>query len=196
MAAPPEGTRIPQRASLTPTYHHETYPRIAPTHAASEVKGKCVVVTGGGCGIGLAIATSFAQAGCRAVTILGRRPQVLAEATASIKAAAQAAGSETFVFSRSVDLESALKTEAAFAEIEENTGKIDILCANAGVAPWIGTVSEIKDAKDLLAGVSKNLCSTFNSLAAFGKRRAEGAFVLHTSTGMTHMAPWLNKAVG
>lgn len=47
------------------------------------MSGRVIVVTGGGTGIGLAIAAEFVRAGDR-VTITGRRKHVLKEAAASL----------------------------------------------------------------------------------------------------------------
>ncbi|EOD69514.1 SDR family NAD(P)-dependent oxidoreductase [Amycolatopsis vancoresmycina] len=76
-----------------------------------------IVVTGGGTGIGYAVAAAFAEAGER-VTITGRREQVLTEA-------ATLAGARPVVF----DAADPAAVEAALAELPE---RVDVLVNSAG----------------------------------------------------------------
>ncbi len=76
-----------------------------------------VVVTGGGTGIGYAVAAAFAEAGER-VTITGRREQVLTEAATLL-------GARPVVF----DAADAAAVEAALAELPD---RVDVLVNNAG----------------------------------------------------------------
>lgn len=86
------------------------------------LKGKTAVVTGGGSGIGLAIAKQLVSEGAR-VVITGRRQAVLDEATASM-----GEGAVGFV----ADVSKAASLEALYAEVRQRFGKIDVLVANAG----------------------------------------------------------------
>ncbi|MEV6830319.1 SDR family oxidoreductase [Amycolatopsis sp. NPDC051102] len=76
-----------------------------------------ILVTGGGTGIGYAVAAAFAEAGER-VTITGRREQVLTEA-------ATLTGARPVVF----DAADPVAVEAALAELPD---RIDVLVNNAG----------------------------------------------------------------
>jgi 3-oxoacyl-[acyl-carrier protein] reductase len=76
-----------------------------------------VVVTGGGTGIGYAVAAAFATAGDR-VTITGRREKVLTEAATLV-------GARPVVF----DAADPAAVEAALAELP---GRVDVLVNNAG----------------------------------------------------------------
>jgi 3-oxoacyl-[acyl-carrier protein] reductase len=76
-----------------------------------------VVVTGGGTGIGYAVAAAFAEAGDR-VTITGRREQVLTEAATLL-------GARPVVF----DAAEAAAVEAALEELPDH---VDVLVNNAG----------------------------------------------------------------
>lgn len=87
------------------------------------LKGSLALVTGGGSGIGLAIAQAFIQAGAR-VIIAGRREEVLKEAVA------QLGKSSSY---KVCDL-SVLTALTSFVEsIEQEHGAIDILVNNAGI---------------------------------------------------------------
>jgi len=85
--------------------------------------GRHALVTGGGRGIGAAVARALAQAGAR-VTVVGRTPATLA----AIVEAGGAAGWET------ADVTDPAAFGAALARAEAARGPLDILVNNAGAA--------------------------------------------------------------
>lgn len=87
--------------------------------------GKCVVVTGGGGGIGSATCQRFAEEGARVVVA-----DISAEAAAKVVTAIRAEGGEAVAIV--VDLTDAAATASAVAEVEAGFGAIDILVNNAG----------------------------------------------------------------
>ena len=84
--------------------------------------GKIALVTGGGTGIGLAIATTFRDAGAT-VVVVGRDASRLAKAATTIRAIALPA-----------DVTDESSVAAMFAAIDAQCGGLDILVNNAGVA--------------------------------------------------------------
>jgi NAD(P)-dependent dehydrogenase (short-subunit alcohol dehydrogenase family) len=86
------------------------------------LQGKVVVVTGGGTGIGEAIARLFAREGCR-VVVSGRRQEVIARVAADIGGTAIAAD-----VSREEDV------AALMAGCENAHGRLDALVNNAGIS--------------------------------------------------------------
>jgi NAD(P)-dependent dehydrogenase (short-subunit alcohol dehydrogenase family) len=86
--------------------------------AAATLKGRHVVVTGGGSGVGAATAQAFAAAGAR-VTVMGRRAEPLE---------AQGLAWQT------CDVTDAEATAAAFARAREHHGPVAVTVANAGAA--------------------------------------------------------------
>lgn len=90
-----------------------------------KLEGKTAVVTGGGTGIGLAIAQAFASEGCR-VVIAGRREEVLREA-------AEAWTSEHSLLYHTVDVTDRQSVAELFAFANEQLGQIDILVSSAGI---------------------------------------------------------------
>lgn len=69
----------PPFPSLTAEWHNDTYDAISPTNPTVSAKGKTVVITGGGVGIGRETAKAYAEAGAAHVAILGRTQKTLDE---------------------------------------------------------------------------------------------------------------------
>jgi 3-oxoacyl-[acyl-carrier protein] reductase len=90
--------------------------------------GRTALITGGSKGLGLAMATTFAQAGAD-VAILARGGDALAQAERGIKAAAK-----TRVKALSCDVAKAPALEAAWRAVIGEFGKVDILVNNAGTS--------------------------------------------------------------
>jgi NAD(P)-dependent dehydrogenase (short-subunit alcohol dehydrogenase family) len=112
------------------------------------------LVTGGGSGIGAAIASTLAQAGLR-VTIIGRRLDALQEVAARHPGHVQAV---------EADVTDATAIATAFAEAKARFGPIQVLVNNAGQAhsaPFIKT-----DAAMWQHMLSVNLTGTFNCTQA------------------------------
>lgn len=86
--------------------------------------GKTVVVTGGGTGLGRAMAESFASEGAVAY-VVGRRAEKLAETVAAIERAGGTA------FALQGDVRDAARVERAMGEAAARTGRIDVLVNNA-----------------------------------------------------------------
>ncbi|MGH7736546.1 MAG: SDR family oxidoreductase [Candidatus Tyrphobacter sp.] len=84
--------------------------------------GKVALVTGGGSGLGRAIALGFAREGAR-VCVVGRREEKLDET-----AALDRSGN---IFGLAGDVRDAARVEAIVNEVVERTGRIDVLVNNA-----------------------------------------------------------------
>jgi len=100
----------------------------------THLTGKIAVVTGGGSGIGLAVAQRLAKDGAT-VVITGRRQAVLDEAVALL-----GDGSAGIV----ADVSQASSVEALYASVQRRFGRIDILVASAGggVHAPLGQITE------------------------------------------------------
>lgn len=95
------------------------------TNQAFDLSGKRALITGGSRGIGLAIATSLAEAGA-AVVLNARSGAALEEAAASLRAAGHQVATAPF------DVMDPATVEQAIAAIDA-AGPIDILINNAGI---------------------------------------------------------------
>ncbi|KAK4098491.1 NAD(P)-binding protein [Parathielavia hyrcaniae] len=89
------------------------------------VDGIVAVVTGGGTGIGLTMARALAINGAKRVYLLGRRPNVLAEATTL---------HPTVFAPIQCDVTSHASLQAAVDRITSETGYINLLIANSGIS--------------------------------------------------------------
>lgn len=89
---------------------------------AESVKGKIMIVTGAGSGIGRAVAKLFAAAGAKVA--------LFARSEAKLRALAAELGAETFFLP--VDLSRSADVELMVSSVIERFGRIDILFANAG----------------------------------------------------------------
>src|ERR1700723_3721569 len=99
---------------------------------SGKLEGKVAVVTGGNSGIGLATAKRFVEEGAY-VFITGRRQSELDAAVKEIgKNIAGVQG----------DVAKLADLDRLFAQIKREKGKLDIVFANAGIAPYapLGTI--------------------------------------------------------
>ncbi|KAF5011852.1 hypothetical protein F66182_15315, partial [Fusarium sp. NRRL 66182] len=140
--------------SPTAKWHTTTYPTLSPTRPELSAKGKTVVITGGGTGIGAETARYFAQAGASRIALLGRREQPLLDTKASI----ERINSDVDVFIASTDITNKAQVDAAFDHFVggDKPGKIDILISNAAITGPHEPISSV-DSEAFLAGVHANL---------------------------------------
>ena len=91
----------------------------------SGLDGKVAVITGGNSGIGRASAVALANAGAK-VVIFGRDPATLDETLAELGDAGHAVRG---------DVADMADLDRLFAEVKAEHGRVDVLFANAGIAP-------------------------------------------------------------
>jgi len=102
---------------------------------------KSVFIAGASRGIGLAIATSFAQAGASKIAIAARS-DLSAVKSILLAAAAKAGRQEPEILSVKLDVTSQSSTEEAAKIVEKLFGNLDILILNAGI---VGAMDSIVD---------------------------------------------------
>ncbi|HKP16256.1 MAG TPA: SDR family oxidoreductase, partial [Gemmatimonadaceae bacterium] len=129
------------------------YPYMADTHERANFADRTVIVTGGGSGIGQAIATLFGARGAR-VGILD-----LASADATVQAITGAGGTAAHV---QCDVSKQDDVSNAFADVQKRFGPLDVLVNSAGVA-HVGTVEQTMEA-DLDRIYSVNVKGVYNCL--------------------------------
>ena len=133
---------------------------------ASEFEGKAAIVTGGGSGVGYAIARAFARAGAR-VAIAGRTPDRLARAAAAIEGEGGAP-----VLTVEADVADAAACERLVEAAVGAFGAADILVNNAAlfaVRPLIDA-----DAAEAQRFFAVNAVGPLNAARAFARSAIEG----------------------
>jgi NAD(P)-dependent dehydrogenase (short-subunit alcohol dehydrogenase family) len=134
--------------------------------------GKMAVITGGGTGIGQAIALAFAREGAR-VAVAGRRMAKLQETVELLRKA----GADALALECDVTL--AADTERVFKTAEERFGKVNVLVNNAGTLS-VSTVESISEA-DWDRVMSTNVKGPFLMSRAVlpAMRRAGGGSIIN-----------------
>jgi 2-keto-3-deoxy-L-fuconate dehydrogenase len=122
-----------------------------------KLQDRVAVVTGGGSGIGRAITLAFAREGAN-VAVLEANP----EAGEAVVREVEQEGGAAAVFGCDVSRQS--DVDAAFAEVRERYGPVDVLVNNAGIA-HIGTVEQTTE-EDLDRVYAVNVKGVYNCLRA------------------------------
>lgn len=127
----------PTYPSYTPTHHNDQYPAIDPTKPAPDCSSKTVVITGGGRGIGKAIAIAFAQAHAKGIALLGRTESTLQEMSDAIKKISHS----TDVLLAIADIQDKKQVQNAIdTTVKHFSGVPDVLVLNAGALKGVGSL--------------------------------------------------------
>lgn len=141
----------------------------------TRLKGKVALVTGGGSGIGRAIALGFAREGA-IVAVMGRRREALEGVVAEMRQSS--AGGKAVVG----DVARAESVRSAVDEVEKAFGRLDVLVNNAGMLS-VTTVENISE-QDWDRVIETNLKGPFlvsrAALPAF--RRAGGGAIVNIAS--------------
>ena len=114
---------------IQPT-HKDVYDFISPEcNLKDAAKGRSVLITGAGTGIGKATAISFAEAGSKTIVVVGRRMNVLED----VKAEIEKKFKDCQVLAESVDVSDANDVEQLFEKLQAHAIELDVLINNAGI---------------------------------------------------------------
>jgi len=120
-------------ANLVKVKHRDLYSQIDPRNPLNNQAGRTILITGGGSGIGLAIAKAFVTASAARVIIIGRRSNVLGSASEELNAL----GCTTEILSRTCDITNAESLIDMWDWIRDVGVSIDTLILNAMLSsPW------------------------------------------------------------
>ncbi|HEV8617495.1 MAG TPA: glucose 1-dehydrogenase [Methylomirabilota bacterium] len=141
---------------------------------AAALRDKTAIVTGGGSGIGRAIAVRFAQAGAR-VAVLDIAEAAAHETTAAIAARGGAGAVVVCDVSRQLDV------QRAFAAAQERFGALDILVNSAGIA-HVGNVEQTAE-EDLDRLYAVNVKGVYNCMkAGLPAMKGRGGVILNIAS--------------
>ncbi len=144
------------------------------------LKGKVAVVTGGSRGIGLAIVRRFLEEGA-SVALCGSRPETAQKAVDSILAETPDAP----VMGISPDITNEAELEAAFREVAERFGGLDIVCNNAGISQ--STHLDDYTPEEFESIIDINIKGVLNGCQAASRVLGEGGVIINTSSMVSKM---------
>ena len=140
----------------------------------TDFTGKCVVVTGGGTGIGRAIALRFAADGA-SVAVLGRRPGPLEE---TISMTADNADAHHLVVP--TDISSVDSVSKASDIISSEYPRVDVLVNNAGVARSADPVEAPLD--EWMFPIRVNMMGAIHCVRAFAPMMQSGGRIINVTS--------------
>jgi NAD(P)-dependent dehydrogenase (short-subunit alcohol dehydrogenase family) len=170
-------------APITNPPHTTSYQAISPSRPELHLKGKVVLITGGGSGIGARTAQSFAEAGAAHVAVLGRRQVNLEVTAAGVRALFPATAIHTY----SVDITDKNAVNDAFEDYVKIAGKIDVLVSNAAAGNIDPPIKDV-NVEDWFSRVETNikgpLLLTQAFLSGYGK---EDGLIINVSSAISFL---------
>jgi len=142
-----------------------------------EFSGKAAIVTGGGTGVGFAVARAFAREGAN-VAIAGRREATLTHAAALIE---EQSGAPVLVIP--ADVANPVDCERIVARTIERFGAVEILVNNAALFALVPLIDA--DAEEATRFMSVNLAGPLHCARAFARwalARGRGGAIVNVSS--------------
>jgi len=147
-----------------------------------ELSGKVAVVTGGGRGIGRAIARMLAGAGADVAICARSQGEIDAVAT-------ELRGMGSRAAAHSVDVSDWEQVRKFAVAVSGELGRLDVLVNNAGGGVERNTPIAQSDPKAWWRAVEVNLEGTYYVTRAFLEHLNDGAKIVNVGSGMGHEAP-------
>ena len=110
------------------TSHHDTYPYISPSKFTGSLRGKVVLLTGAGRGIGRAAALSFAAAGANVACI----SRTLSDTLSLVQEISQKGYPRAIAIA--ADVADVDAPGRVVGEVQRELGSVDVLVNNAGIS--------------------------------------------------------------
>ena len=177
-------TDLPESSTMFPpftkTTRSKTYDHISPSRAELSCAGKNVLITGGGGGVGVFLARSFAEAGASSVVIIGRTESTLKATIKTIKQHVPSANIEHQV----ADITSSDLTKI-FKHIAYRHGPINILINNAAVTGKFDSIVTA-DQDTWFAPYLTNVKGSLNVVQAFMNVASENPTIVNITAASAH----------
>ncbi|PQE04766.1 oxidoreductase short chain dehydrogenase reductase family protein [Rutstroemia sp. NJR-2017a BBW] len=158
----------------------DPYPAISPEAPENSQAGKIILITGGGSGIGAAMAKVWATAKASGIVLAGRRVQNLEDVAASLKII----NKDVDVLTVSTDVADDNSVETLIAKAKAHYGRVpDVVVSNAGYAEKALPIGKQKP-EDWFKTFEINLKGTFSLLHHYIKAQGDdptGTFVVMSS---------------
>ena len=116
---------------MTNTVRKTEYASISPDRPELSQAGRTVLITGAGAGIGYLIAQNFIRASAATVILVGRRPEVLAQARIDLQKKAKQLEKPAIVLSEVCDVARRDAVTALWERLGEQNISVDVLVLNA-----------------------------------------------------------------
>jgi NAD(P)-dependent dehydrogenase (short-subunit alcohol dehydrogenase family) len=145
----------------------------------ADIRGKVIVITGAGRGLGQALALGLAQEGAR-VAVLARDEEQAKRTAGEITATSPDAPEP---FAVAADVADETQVQAAAAAVEAHWGRVDALICNAGWIPPVAGVLDL-DVSTLRRVVDSNLIGCFLTTKHFAPVmiRGGGGRIIYVSS--------------
>ncbi|PVH90798.1 NAD(P)-binding protein [Periconia macrospinosa] len=180
----------PLLPSPVPTWHSDSYAAIDPTNPSLSQKGKTIIITGAGTGIGRATAVAFAQSEASHIILIGRTEWTLKETESQIRSNEKISKAiKISVLPGSVSNEAQMKSAAA------EIGPWDILVLNAAVVNDPGPILS-KSVDESWNLFETNLKSILVMSHAFLSSAREGAGMFNIGAAGAVLPPVLAPGIG
>ncbi|KAH7389955.1 hypothetical protein BKA66DRAFT_607920 [Pyrenochaeta sp. MPI-SDFR-AT-0127] len=175
---------------FTATIHSKPYPAISPNKPILSQAGKTVLITGGGTGIGKAVALNFILASAATVIIIGRRVSKLQEAAEELESAGKQAGKAVNIIAKSCDVTDDEEVQRLWDGLAKEGVHVDVLVLNSAVFSPPQTIFEIGTA-EVWTMFEANVKGPLHFAERFHKQHSEGPpktkYLVNVSTAAIHM---------
>lgn len=176
---------MPPYPSPVNLWRTHAYGAISPLLPHLSTRAKNVVITGGGSGIGSAMAYAFANSGAASISILGRREEKLLQTKTKMGKDFP----DTKVFTYATDLVDRTSVAKAFDAMKTSIRTVDVLIANAGYSPKLASLEDSRH-EDWYDAFDINVKGNVNLIKAFLPIASKTASVLNITAGAAHI-PYL-----